>query len=271
MWGSLPGLCLWALLACMCSPAQASEAVQQLKAAIGDNTLVLLGEMHGTQEIPAIAADLVADFAKRQPVLLVLEADAADQPRVDRFLRSDGDAVERARLLAGAHWQEPMHDGRDSLAMFELIERIRRLRAAGADVDVVLMDVAGPGDRDARMAAVLRSAVAAHPGTRTVALMGNVHAITGQPPRMLSHGKPYEPPPTVGRRLADLSPLSVDVRAREGTFWACREHRCGPIEANAAGLTDPLPRMEHNAEGDAWMLTLLLPRFRASPPAVGRP
>ena len=256
-------------------PVMAADPAQLLEGAIGDRPLVLLGEMHGTREIPAVTGALVAHYARSGPVLLGLEASGGDQPRVDRYLDSDGGLLAKADLLAGEHWQDAthqgMHDGRDSAAMFALIEQVRRLRKLGADVDIVMFDVAGPGDRDARMAKAIRAAVEAHPHARTLVLTGNVHAMTGTPPQLISAGKPYVAPPTVGHHLADLDPLSIAFRAREGAFWACQQNHCGEVPLDNDWVTDPLPRIERGEEGDSWALTLFLPRFTASSPAIGRP
>ena len=262
------GITLALLLLVAPVTAAANDAATLLEGAIGRHSLVLLGEMHGTQEIPAITGELVAHYARTQPVLLALEADAGDQLRLDRFLASDGGVTARAALLAGDHWQEPNHDGRDSAAMFALIEQVRQLRKAGASVDVVLIDAAGAGTRDERMAAAVRTAMAAHPGARALVLIGNVHAMTGEPPEMIADGKPFVPPRTVARYRVDLRPFSVVFRAAGGTFWTCRGGRCGEHDVLANPTGESLPRIEHHAPEDPWMLTMLLPRFTASPPAI---
>src|SRR5690606_6849423 len=125
-------------------PVMAADPVHLLEDAIGDRPLVLLGEMHGTREIPAMTGTLVAHYARSGPGLLGLEASGGAQPRVDRYLDSDGGLLAKADLLAGEHWQDAthqgMHDGRDSAAMFALIEQVRRLRKLGADIDIVMFD-----------------------------------------------------------------------------------------------------------------------------------
>src|SRR3546814_4986205 len=108
------------------APAIATEAARLLQQAIGHHSLVLLGEMHGTREIPAISGELVARYAKDEAVLLALEANAGDQARVERFLRPDGGVSAKADLLSGAHWQEIHHDGRDSAALFAMLAQVRQ-------------------------------------------------------------------------------------------------------------------------------------------------
>lgn len=248
----------------------ATEAAKQIDATVEGRRLVILGEMHGTAETPAIAGELAARWATgahAQPVLLGLEATSVDQARVDRYLASRGTPADRADLLAGEHWTEPMHDGRDSVAMAGLIERMRALRAAGGDISIALFDTPGKGERDARMATSLRNAIAAHRGARVLVLTGNVHAMTGKPPQMFSEGKPYKLPTTTARHLADLHPVSIDVRAMQGDLWICQE-TCGRKTLPSGGRTITAPSIERYDPGQAWDYLVKLPRFTASLPAV---
>lgn len=264
----------WLLLALsgLLQVAQAREpddAARLLADAIGKHELVLLGEMHGTREIPLMTSVLVGRYAKAEPVLLGLEVTSIDQARVDAFLDSAGTDADFATLLAGAHWREAMHDGRDSVAMLGLLEHVRRLRTGGAEVAVVLFDAPGDGERDQRMAHALRVAMQAHPGWRTLVLTGNVHAMTGEPPSMmLPDGTPVAAPTALGRHLADLSPLSVDIAAAQGEFWGCRDKVCAPHPAGFVGAPAAMHEPRLTEPDGSWKLRLLLPRFHASPPAI---
>jgi hypothetical protein len=248
----------------------ATRAAAMIDAEVAGKHLLMLGEMHGTAECPAIAGELAARWATgahAQPVLLGLEVASDDQARVDRYLASAGTAADRADLLAGKHWMDPSHDGRDSAAMASLLERMRALRAAGADVAVALFDAPGDGERDGRMAARLRSAIAAHPGSRVLVLTGNVHAMTGAPPEMFREGKPYTLPLTMARRLADLHPVSVDIRATQGDMWVCQD-TCGVHALPPQRRTVDAPELARNDPGSTWDYRIALPRFTASLPAV---
>lgn len=248
----------------------ARKAAALIAAEVGNRPMVMLGEIHGTIEIPVITGELAARWtigSEKRPLLLGLEAAGSDQGRVDRYLASKGTAADRASLLAGTHWTEPRHDGRDSRAMAALIERIRALRSSGADISIAMFDAAGKGERDARMAASLRSAVKAHPAARVLVLTGNVHAMTGKPPEMYSDGKLFVPPTTMARHLADLHPVSIEFRALQGDAWTCQE-TCGRHAFPTANRSMTAPTLEHHDPGDSWDYVMVLPRFTASPPAV---
>lgn len=240
--------------------------------AIGDRRAVLLGEMHGTRETPALAGQLVSHYAAaHRPVLLGLEIDHDEQAAVDRYLASKGDARARLGLLAGEQWLAPF-DGRDSQAMFALIEHVRRLRTIGADVGIVYFDDASSDmtRRNRRMAETLRAAAIARPEAMLVVLTGNVHAMTRPPPGDLYlDGRRIQPPVTMGRDLADLQPVSIDVSAASGDYWACLHAGTCERQALRPHAPQAQARMEkaHPAES-AWDFSLVLPRFHASTPAA---
>lgn len=249
----------------------ATHAAKLIDARLGGQHIVMLGEIHGTEETPATTGELAARWttgAGKKPLLLGLEATSADQPRVDRYLASKGTAADRADLLAGAHWTEPMHDGRDSQAMAALIERVRALRAAGADISIVMFDAPGKGERDARMASTLRATIKAHPASRVLVLTGNVHAMTGKPREMFLDDKPYTPPTTMARHLADLHPVSIEFRALRGDAWTCQGADCSAHALPSASRSMAEPTFAPEDPGESWDYLVALPRFTASPPAI---
>ena len=253
----------------------ASLPLRLLADANGARKFVLIGEMHGTREIPALVAEFVEHVARRhgsrgqQPIILALEIASGDQPDVDRYMDSNGTPADKAALLAGSHWQDAMHDGRDSRAMFDLIERMRQLSHAGNDVSIDLFDEAGEGTRDKRMADHLRKVVRDSPGATVLVLAGNVHAMTAEPPwKVFDGGKQIKLPMTVGRYLVDLHPLSINIDAAGGEAWSCMGRECKP-HAMPTRRSPPVATLEfHGASESAWDATLTLPVFTASLPAL---
>lgn len=253
--------------------ADARHAGDLVFDAIGNRRLVMIGELHGTQETPALVGDVLDHFAARdRGVVLALEVSTQEQPRFDRYLASRGTAADRTALLEGAHWREVHHDGRDSKAMLDLIEHVRRLRTRGAPVALVAFDGGGT-DMDTRnlgMAKVLRATAKRFPTSTLLVLTGNVHAMTRRPTwEMVSDGKPIAPPMTAGRALADLSPMSIDVRGATGAFWACVDGGCGARSLATPDAPRPAEaRLTRNATDDAWEDTLTLPHLTPSSPAI---
>lgn len=134
---------------------------------------LLVGEYHGTVEMPRVAADLLcAAVQQKRPVVLGLEFTAENQTALEAYVQSDGSAAARERVLAAPAWQQP--DGRNSLAVFELLDTARRLRAAGHTVSVVAFDlVPAPAVSRARETALAEALVAARarvPNSLVIAL-----------------------------------------------------------------------------------------------------
>ena len=103
---------------------------------------LLIGEIHGTAETPAAFADLVCAAARSgRPVTVAVEYSSDDQPVVDAFLASNGDAKARAALLTLPIWHDTWQDGRSSTAFLALFERLRVLKQAGLIRGVVCSDV----------------------------------------------------------------------------------------------------------------------------------
>lgn len=198
--------------------------------------LILLGESHGTREIPDLVHALAAGYVRLEPVIVALEMPHGEQASLDAYLRSDGGMDARAILRARTFWtrRDDQHDGRRSEDMLDLIEDVRRLRMEGHDVALLAYDM-NPDtpriDRDARdrfMARVIRTAYGSLPHGRVLVLGGNVHAMLERP----LHAPPQMQTP-MGAHLRDLLPVSVRIGAGRGQSWACiGSRRCGPVAAD---------------------------------------
>lgn len=246
----------------------ASIATDLLLQAIGGHRLVLVGELHGTRETPALVADAVEHLlADGDAVVLALEISLAEQPAIDAYLASPGTRADRAALLASPHWTDPMHDGRDSAAMLDLIERVRVLRADGGDMTLALFDPGDVAERDRGMADRLRALAAEHAHARMVVLIGNMHATIAAPASLADEdGRRIEPPMTAGRYLRDLDPFSINVHAGAGESVACTQMVCR-VQSLGAQAAGTMPRLERSPPGEPWHAFLILPVFTASPPA----
>ncbi len=268
--GFLMGLCLCLAAGVRAeAPSSQQPADVALAAAVADidkasagRHVILLGEWHGTVQTPALVAQLVGRVARahRVPVVLALEIAEDQQASLDAWMASDGGIEARQRLLANRHWQEPHHDGRDSRAMLDMLAAVRTLREQALDIRVHAFDHPQAEDRDAAMADDIRALLAGHPDTRVIVLTGNMHAMTRRPPWTVTDadGRVIEPPVSMGRHLADLAPLSIQVDAVRGQFVAC---------LRACKVTALLDRsgkaiaglQETAADASAWDRVLTLP------------
>ncbi|WP_158238444.1 TraB/GumN family protein [Luteimonas rhizosphaerae] len=237
-----------------------SDALHTLVREGGDHRLVILGEMHGTREVPLLAGDLVEHWSTASPVLLALEIPAGEHPALrDTVAGGATDAlIDGLRRRAWWALAPAQNDGRRSEDALALVQRVGALRRAGRDVAILPFD---PRDRrcveldncDAAMAHVIRRAHAALAGGRVVVITGNVHAMR-QRPRNAPALFPQRP---MAAHLRDLAPVSIEISAAHGAFWACvDEAPCGAVTA------ETLPREGGRQSDDApFDYRLVLPVF----------
>ncbi|UXI66287.1 hypothetical protein [Tahibacter amnicola] len=252
------------------SQTVSDAALHRLAELAARHPLLVIGEIHGTTEAPAVVQQLAARLSARQPLLVALEWPETEQERVDHFLASAGDADAVQQLTRSWFWQESTRDGRTSQAMLALLDDLRRRAQQGAKVRVVCFDwnwQAQPeGDRDAALAERLRKAFADRGKATMLVLTGNYHA-------RMSRGAPWNPEQEFAAyHLRDLSPYNVDIRARSGSAWVCLAGE--PCGARALGGTPDAPLgLTESAELDAdgYRARLTLPVFTASAPAVPAP
>jgi hypothetical protein len=180
--------------------------------------VILVGELHGTSEMPAFASGLACGFLQKgRQVVLAMEVARDAQPEIERYLASDGGEPAR-QLLYASSFGRPK-DGRGSLAYMGMIEQVRLLRQAGAPVSVAGADLAGghgAATRDSAMAGHIAALARANPAAVVISLSGNLHAAKTKGGEAGAH---YEP---LGYLLSRQMPTHAIALAHDGgTVWAC--------------------------------------------------
>lgn len=197
-----------------CVPIKNSDPLLQ------PGTVMLLGEMHGTNESPRFLHQVVClALEQGHAVTVGLEIPFSETPRIQAYLDSTGDSAAVAHVLAGDFWHRPFQDGRSSLAMLNLIEALRAFRADGSPVSVLLVDDPSATNRDSVMTEHLSTAIQASPTDVFVVLTGNIH-------NRLSIGTSwdaaYEPMGYLLARAFPKHPLyALNVAYTGGEAWVC--------------------------------------------------
>jgi hypothetical protein len=207
-----------------------------------DGRLVLLGELHGTQQAPAFTASLICQgVARGDHTILGLEMSATEQDRLEAYLSSDGSETAIAALTAGSWFWESSRDGRSSIAMLSLIDAVRRHRAAGASIDLVAVDFDPVADADLDDTPHIRDQAMLRRARRFIGdadniliLVGNVHARRTP----FVYGDLHLE--TIGSLANPDEVYSLRLGVLGGEAWSCRRAdgvtECGPHAS--AGYVD---------------------------------
>jgi len=95
-----------------------------LKEHLADKKLVLLGELHGTHEIPVLLTEFFSTYARHSPFTLCLEIPEESQVFIDQFFTT-GKEIDLKNIL---FFSREDRDGRDSLEYLHLIKHLYLLK-----------------------------------------------------------------------------------------------------------------------------------------------
>jgi hypothetical protein len=243
-----------------------SENLQERVAAlVRPGRPVLIGEVHGTNEVPAFIGDLIETLCVRGAVRLALEIPQEDAPLFRRFL----DLRDEGALLRAPFFNTSWKDGRSSEALVRLLARIARLRANGAAIGLLLFDQASYSEqdlahRDQRMAE--RVVAGLDDRELTVLVAGNVHT-------RVTAGVPWDAAfVPMGASIVAVHPvLSLDFRCGGGTAWIVRgsDERGAVCDMKGEDLGSAMSLTLYDAVGERGHHgELYYGRVSASPPAV---
>ncbi|WP_233583193.1 hypothetical protein [Corallococcus sp. CA053C] len=199
---------------------ECGQAIIGLKNRVKPGGVMLLGELHGTQEVPRFIAQSVCQLVTSgTPVSVGLELPVENEERVKHFLQSQGGEADWLKLMESPFWRSPYPDGRGSAAVANMLEQLRQLRAQGLDVAVFVYDhpkLTGQQREDALTATVL-SHVKAEPQRFHLVVSGNIHSRTAQG---LPWDKGYQP---MGRLLKEQlqDVTALDMAYDSGSAWIC--------------------------------------------------
>ena len=195
---------------------------------------LVVGEVHGTTEMPAIFADVVCLEAMDAPVAVALEVPDLDQPLIDVFLASDGGPEARADLLQSLWFQNEFKDGRSSTAMLDLMEALRQMYQAGAVTGVTAFQpVGGRSEMSSATYEQMLAEFAMGASTddeRVLILVGNTHARTAA---VTFGDRTYLP---MAATMPREETLSLIIRENGGESWNCTGN---PVTCGVSGWSGP--------------------------------
>ncbi|MDP2765429.1 MAG: hypothetical protein Q8O54_11415, partial [Brevundimonas sp.] len=161
-------------------------------------------------------------------------------------------------------------DGRTSLAMMEMMQAIRRMKAEGRDVTIRAFQPSSsrPPAFDQNyyeldMAVAMVAAAAERPEARVLVLVGNIHASKTRFDR-------FDLMPAAAH-LPRKETITLNVAQQGGQTWSCQADGCRVYDSRA--VYDAAARgviMGPVSEG-AWDGVLAVGPVTASPPVAGEP
>jgi hypothetical protein len=233
----LSSLLAAALLAANVPATEPCQSITGWDKVVSDKKIrwIVLGEMHGTNEMPEIFGDAVCLTSQVRPTIVALELPETDQPLIDAFLKSDGGADAKRSFLEAGIWNSRFKDGRSSEAMFRLFERLHRLHKVGKVRAVVAFQPArfkkppSSAEYERAMADIITTNTPK--GSRMLVLVGNVHALQTK----VSFGpEPYLP---MAGHLPSRKTLTFDIEPNGvSSAWACSGmDKCGAMNFGRKG------------------------------------
>ena len=199
----------------------------QLLSTISDKRLVLLGEVHGTNELPDLGLQVITKLAEKKPLLVGLEFPREIQPQIDQFMKTgDLKILQTTKFFTDAEY----HSGRGSVAMVNLLASLRHLPLVSVFCFDIPIDFKG-NNRDTEMAGNILAMATQQPDQSILIFTGNIHS-------RLTPGAPWNPDfKTMGSEILRLSAgrftldnsASIYLRYDQGSAWQCIQGNAGKI------------------------------------------
>lgn len=179
--------------------------------------IILIGEVHGTNNVPELFGDMVSAVVdNNSKTLVALELPQSAQANIDVFLKTGNDDVLRNEPF----FAQGLRDGRSSQAMVALLRRLSKM----PNTKVLCIDVDHPAsssqERDTGMAVAINANRVGF--DRTLVLTGNIHSRTSVGTPWDENFRPmgYELK-TLAKDLGTNDLLNILVRYGKLDSWHC--------------------------------------------------
>lgn len=190
-------------------------------------TILVVGDWHGTVEIPAAFLGIVCEAARRGPVTIALEMPETERTLFRNAMAAPTESAARETFLYGDFGNPRSTDGRNSVAMLEMMVGFWRLKAAGHDVVIhpfMAVESRIPNRDQAwwelEMAYGISRALVDRPDARVVVFVGDLHA------RKIGYARfPDVGLPAAGHLHASDT-FTLHTAVQGGESWSC-EATCG--------------------------------------------
>lgn len=232
-----------------------------------EHRLVMIGEMHGTREVPAYFSELVcAVLESESSVAVGLELPVTMASSLDQYLNSS-EKNAQALLLDDPTWSPAVQDGRTSAAMLALIQDLAELKHQhDKRISVHLIDnpsdyLDGGMSKGQSLADNIQQMEDQTDADYLLTLTGNYHNRIGVPAEQ-----------SAAMNLPDLNPYTVSVNWKSGEMWACTDQTpdgCGETKLPERDVTITTTEIVPvDNKKTYWHARLDIPELSSSPPAT---
>ena len=192
-----------------------TDVKKQLLDLAARSDFLLLGEMHGTQEVPRLVLGLLDDLASLGYGGLGLEMPRGEQDALEKW---DVGADDPPSFFGTKDFQDGRGNEQVLSLMSQAVRRFPAWKLLCFDVDFMQEGETGT-DRDRRMAeSLLEQWQERYAGQKVVAICGNYHS------RLIAPAQPdFGPWPSFGANMQQMAPeqvvSAVDIRFHGGGFY----------------------------------------------------
>lgn len=204
--------------------------------------ILVIPDSHGTTEIPAAFLGIVCEAAKQGPVTIALEMPETDRALFNNALTAQTEEAARNVFLYGDFGNPRHNDGRNSVAMLDMMIGFWRLKAAGHDVVIhpfmaIESRISGRDQAwwELEMAYGISRALVERPYARVLVFVGDLHARKKGYARFPDGGIP------AAGHLHALDTFTLHIAQQGGESWGCSPTACG--------LQTSINRYDPNARG----------------------
>jgi hypothetical protein len=233
--------------------------------------VLVVGDWHGTTEIPGAFLGIVCEAAEQGPVTIALEMPETERALYRNALAAPTEAAARETFLYGDFGNPRSVDGRNSEAMLDMMVGFWRLKAAGRDVSIhpfmpVESVIRGRDQAwwELEMAYGMSRAMADRPDARVLVFVGDLHA----------RKKGYDRYPDLGMPATGHLPASdtftLHTATQGGESWSCQD-TCGVQTGRGSYDAEARGIILGPVEDGAYDGVLAVGPTTASPPAGLQP
>jgi uncharacterized iron-regulated protein len=137
--------------------------------------IILIGELHGTKEIPELLTNFFSEYIKNNDFDICLELSSSEQGKIDEFLKC-GDE----KIIKGIFCGAIENDGRRTMEYLELVKAIYKInKKYSKNARIICIDVSDDFESDDlqnEREKVMARNILASLARKTFAILGNIHA-----------------------------------------------------------------------------------------------